>query len=146
MFPPCQGKRLYQTTSTPGFPLNRIVNNSSVLRKEHTWNTTTVWLGLHRNNRRMEWKESETLNRHSPGPGGSEASDELSSRLFVLQRLMSIQMDWSREGTEWASIFPPVCLTLPNMNEHGDSHELHADFNKTFHSVMTASGTTVLCF
>lgn len=37
---------------------------------------------------RMEWRESETLNRHSAGPGGSEGSDELSSRLFVLQRLM----------------------------------------------------------
>lgn len=71
------------------------------------------------------------MNRHSVGLGGSGASDELSSRLFVLQRLMWIQMDRGREGTECASIFTHVCLTLPNMNKHRESHELLADFYKT---------------
>lgn len=64
--------------------------------------------------------ESETMNRHSAGPGGSEASDELSSRLFVLRRLMWIQMDRSREGTECASIFTRVCLSLPDTDTRRD--------------------------
>lgn len=66
----CQGKRLYLTTRAPWYSALWLVNNSSVVLGEHTWNTTTLWLGTHRNNKRMEWRESETLNRHSAGPGG----------------------------------------------------------------------------
>lgn len=106
---------------------------------------------LYRNNNKMGvenktscW-ESETMNRHSAGPGGSEESDELSSSLFVLRRLMWIQMDRSWEGTECASIFTCVCLFLPDKDTRGDTNSWMACrfFTKVFTKHKSAFGTTV---
>lgn len=136
MFPLLGAEGCAQQQKIPAIPLYGFVNNSS----ENLHEIHPECLGLYRNNNQMGvenktscW-ESETMNRHSVGPGGSEASDELSSRLFVLRRLMWIQMDRSREGTECASIFTRVCLSLPDMDMRGDTNSWMACrfFTKVF--------------
>lgn len=147
MFPLLGAEGSTQQQKTPAIPFYGFVNNSS----ENVHEIQPECLGLYRNNNQIGvenktscW-ESETMNRHSVGPGGSEASDELSSRLFVLRRLMWIQMDRSREGTECASIFTPVCLSLPDTGTRGDTNSWMAGrfFYKSFHYVAVAYGTTV---
>lgn len=70
------------------------------------------------------------------GPGGSEASDELPSTLFVLWRLMWIQMDRSRMCINIYSRLPPSC-----------QHDTHARGRKVMDRMhiftRIAYGTTV---
>lgn len=136
MFPLLGAEGCTQQQKIPAIPLYGFVNNSS----EKLHEIQPECPRLYGNNNQMEvenktscW-ESETMNRHSVGPGGSEASDELSSRLFVLRRLMWIQMDRSREGTECASIFTRVCFSLPDTDMCGDTNSWMAGrfFTKTF--------------